>query len=92
VDEMVDVNFVNHLPHWATKLCTDGKLCVGAQLPTRDGRKIGNAYIIEDMGGVYNILTDAGTKLTITENEVHRLFYRPRYIADVQEVLKKFER
>ena len=50
------------LPHWATKLCTDGKLCVGAQLPTRDGRKIGNAYIIEDMGGVYNILTDAGTK------------------------------
>ena len=84
------------VPSWALAK-TQGELVLGANLPTKDGRKIGNAHIVAAVQGVlntsqmlYTILTDAGTEVVLNSSEITELFYPPEYISDVDEVLYKF--
>jgi len=86
------------LPPWAIGLA-HGQLVVGAQLPTRDGRRCGNAHIIEVEDGylgmnmlVYTVLTDAGGRMRLTASEADELFHPPRYVCELSEVLRKFDR
>lgn len=86
------------LPEWAIGR-TDGQYVLGAQLPTRDGRRMGNAHITDIREGClgtdqrfYGVLTDAGTELVMTASELYECFYPPKYVSDVKEVLRKFSR
>ena len=73
-------------PEWSTgyaKHITD----VGAQLCTRDGRKIGNAVVlrwpVESHGFQFaEVVTDAGTRLKLTEGELREFFHEPTYLMD----------
>lgn len=85
------------MPHWANGTC-DGQLVLGAQLPTRDGRRTGNAHIIaigpakwDERVTLYTVLTDAGTTLKLMAEEVVELYYQPKWTSDVNEVLQKFK-
>lgn len=74
-----------HMPHWATGIATE--LAVGAQLCTRDGRKVGNAVIAgtqQERHGhlLWPVLTDAGTVLHLSTAEVEELFYQPQWLMD----------
>ena len=73
------------LPPWATGK-TDGTLCVGAQLATRDGRRIGNACITLRAHAfgvvVWGVLTDAGSFAHLTGSEIAEAFYPPRWVMD----------
>lgn len=74
----------NWLPPWAIGL-TDGQYTdMHAQLPTKNGWKMGNAVTLgteEKKGILYiKIVTDAGNILFLTQNEVEEFFYPPRYI------------
>lgn len=86
------------LPPWAVGRAK-GEPVVGAQLPTRDGRICGNGHVIEHatsslMPGVqlYVVLTDAGSRLTMTREEIDWAFHPPVWVSDVREVLRKFGR
>lgn len=90
----------NHdmLPDWATS-ATHGELVLGAQLPTKDGRKVGNAHIVDIRPGClgtgkeyYTVLTDAGSRIHLTRVEIGELFYPPTWVSDVAEVERKFSR
>lgn len=93
-------------PSWAIAE-TDGTLCIGAQLATIDGRKVGNAVISRQMllGSVndrryisddavckespfdfyWEVITDIGNKLLLTDKEVQELFYPPRWVMDLSQ-------
>lgn len=84
-------------PHWAIATC-NGELIVGAQLPTRDGRRTGNAHIVHIGTApwdanleLYTVLTDAGTVLKLLASEVVELYYQPQWVSDVREVMRKFK-
>jgi hypothetical protein len=84
------------LPEWAIDR-TDGTLYNGVQLPTRDGRRCGNAHVIGFSANykttglnVYHVLTDAGTVMRLTEGEVTELFYPPKWVSRVPDVIRKF--
>lgn len=93
IDELVKL----HLPEWAIKRAAGLEL--GAQLPTRDGRKTGNAHIIRispaprgRMGLHYLILTDAGNSFVMTEPEISTQYYPPEFVGDVDDIIRKFWR
>lgn len=72
-------------PAWAIGPAT--ALVAGAQLCTRDGRKIGNAVIrgpeVERHGlSFWPVLTDAGNELLLTSAEVAELFWPPEWLMD----------
>lgn len=85
------------LPEWAVDFA-HGKLVLGAQLCTRDGRRMGNAHIVAIperefvRNEVYLILTDAGNSVAMLESEIKDAFYPPKYVSNVGEVIKKFWR
>lgn len=70
-------------PPWATGAAR-GYLEVGAQLCTRDGRRIGNAVVLQVMptckGTAARIYTDAGTDLVLNEAELEELFHEPEWL------------
>lgn len=85
------------MPPWADRLNETHELCLGAQLPTRDGRACGNAHIIDTELAhwnptitIYIVLTDAGTTMRLLATEVDEFFYPSTYICDVNEVIRKF--
>ncbi len=90
---MVEEDTTIPLPRWAVGLAK-GSLVMGAQLPTRDGRRMGNAHIVDIdetlHGDMYTILTDAGNYLALCRAEVEELFYPPKYTAEVGEVIARF--
>lgn len=83
------------LPEWATALA-HGLYVLGSQLPTRDGRRMGNAHIVDTYYSepldetIYVILTDAGNTARLTQSELEECFYPPKYISDVSSVRAKF--
>lgn len=86
------------LPEWAVARA-HGDLVEGAQLPTRDGRRMGNAHIIRIVPAPpaapslnYLILTDAGNTVVFSEGELREQFYPPEYIGTVSEIIEKFWR
>lgn len=90
------------IPPWAKERNWAYELIPGAQLCTRDGRKTGNAHIIDiehrDYPGqaglitVYRCITDAGSIFAFTEQEIETGFYVGDWISDVADVLAKFDR
>lgn len=86
-EEFLDDLLAEYLPHWADKKL-DGELELYAQLQTLDGRKMGNAIIIDileddrlpfylkDIGPIYVILTDFGHTIRLTQKEVAH-YYHP---------------
>lgn len=86
------------LPHWAIK-AVSGELVIGAQLPTKDGRQTGNAHIIgmRELAvfgvtkTIYVVLTDAGSQMALTAREIEELFYPPKWVSDISEVINKFQ-
>jgi hypothetical protein len=71
------------LPDWATGRCSTW--CVGAQLRTRDGRRIGNAVITRrirqspDESPVWVVVTDTGNELALVSSELDELFFDPEF-------------
>lgn len=89
------------IPEWASGRNWDYSLVPGAQLCTKDGRRTGNAHIIKHGKGIaagpvfvptFELLTDAGNKFIMTEQEIETAFYVGDWISDPAEVLKKFDR
>lgn len=97
----VSVYMEECLPDWATYYvgnCDEvDRYVSGAQLCTRDGRRVGNAVIIS-MGKadfkhwnpsegitMFEVLTDVGTNFTMTLEELKEMFYSPIYLMDVEE-------
>jgi hypothetical protein len=75
------------MPHWAVGTTTG--ICVGAQLPTKDGRRTGNAVVtgrrLTLSSGVrtWAVLTDAGNSLVLCDEEIKQLFYDPKWVMNV---------
>lgn len=72
------------LPEWAMKRANGYTLAYTA-LPTRDGRRCGNAVnvgpcISLNPETTYKVVTDAGNILKCTERELRELFHEPEYI------------
>jgi hypothetical protein len=79
-------DFTLPLPDWAVSTA-HGELCVGAQLSTRDGRRMGNAVICgerQDRHGCrpWPVATDSGTLLWMTDAEIAGSFWPPKWIMD----------
>lgn len=72
------------LPEWAIGFAKGNYKTLGAQLCTRDGRKMGNAFIMS-IDDNYHVMTDMGNVLVLTENEIKELFYPPKYYMDIVE-------
>lgn len=75
------------MPEWAVAR-TSHSTTIGAQLRTKDGRKCGNAvtveFPVESLGLILaKVITDAGTEMLLTENELGELFYQPEFVMDV---------
>ena len=79
------------LPDWAERYDPSGTLELHRQLCTKDGRRLGNAFItkigmtmsIADFKPepCYTVLTDAGSKVRMIESEIRDAFYIGEYIA-----------
>lgn len=96
------------IPDWAVARNFGYELVEGAQLCTRDGRRIGNAHIIRvnlvpipehacrtnPYGETYQFecLTDAGSKFTFSASEVEGAFTIGDWISDPERVLRDFDR
>jgi hypothetical protein len=87
------------LPDWAIARNWDYSLVPGAQLLTKDGRQHGNAHIIRAYGkfmgtdvDVFEVLTDAGSRITFSEVELNNSFYIGDWISDPARVLNDFDR
>lgn len=79
-----------YLPEWAERKAVGTELCIGRQLATRDGRKLGNAVITgfesktyaNDPARyvLYHVRTDAGNVCKMSEAEVNECYYLGDYI------------
>lgn len=73
-------------PPWAIGLLEgEDSYVLGAQLCTRDGRKTGNAVIVDVGVEGFEVLTDMGTTLRFNEAELKSLFHPPKYYMNLQE-------
>lgn len=76
------------LPSYAISK-TDKYMEIGAQLLTKDGRKIGNAVVIHiadtKYGAVAHIVTDFGNTSRLIQKELEELFHQPKYIVNIEE-------
>lgn len=67
------------LPEWAEKRSDGNYMEPGAQLATRDGRRIGNAYVdrieqSEKGASIAVVVTDMGSTLHLNERELESEF------------------
>lgn len=74
-------------PKWAVGLATQ-RMELGALLPTKDGRRCGNATVIKledhpSLGAVATVRTDAGSEFVVTDREIRELFHDPQWIKQV---------
>lgn len=96
------------LPEWASDWNWNGALVVGAQLMTKDGRRMGNAHIVESMkvdqvveitsanpygsDTYYKCLTDAGSVFTLNSKEIHEAFWVGKFLSTPERLIKDFDR
>lgn len=88
------------LPDWAERKSDGNYMEVGAQLCTRDGRRIGNAKVVEidnfgwaldhvNPGPLATVVSDMGNRVEFNEAALESYFYPPEYIMKVEEGIKK---
>lgn len=83
------------IPPWASHASNGRFDEIGAQLATRDGRRHGNAVVVEitfsiERGLLVFAVTDAGNNIGgRTLEEMEASFYPPRWVMDKRE-LKRF--
>ena len=85
------------LPDWAGKRSDGDYMEVGAQLSTRDGRRMGNAYVDsleqhEALGQLALIVTDIGNTSRMTIGELQEVFYPPEYVMRIDEARARRDR
>jgi hypothetical protein len=89
------------VPDWAVARNFGYELVPGAQLLTKDGRRMGNAHFIRMGKGIaagpvfvptFECLTDAGSKFTFTAEELETAFTIGDWISDPERVLRDFDR
>lgn len=92
-DEDYDEQFKREvLPEWAERYDPSGTLELHRQLCTKDGRRLGNAFITKigfTLASIadfkpepcYTVLTDAGSEVRMIESEIHEYFYIGEYIS-----------
>lgn len=89
------------LPEWASDWNWNRSLVVGAQLMTKDGRRIGNAHIVkkefrskdEIIDSItYICITDAGSTFTLTAKEIENAFWIGEFLSTPQRIIKDFDR
>lgn len=92
-DEEYDEQFKREvLPDWAERYDPSGTLELHRQLCTKDGRRLGNAFITKigfTLASIadfkpepcYTVLTDAGSQVRMIESEIHEYFYIGEYIS-----------
>lgn len=72
------------MPPWASGMAHGVYITVGAMLPTRDGRRMGNAVVKsirrQRSFWVADVMTDAGNIVTMTENELREQFWPPTWL------------
>jgi len=78
------------LPGWAERRSNGDYMEIGAQLATRDGRRLGNAYVDRlehhpELRKLAVAITDMGTVLRMTFRELQECFYLPAYVMRVDE-------
>lgn len=78
-----------YLPEWATGINEKRELRSGTQLCTKDGRRIGNARIINvtiRYGHViYECETDKGNLLYLMESEITSLFHIGEWFVNIND-------
>lgn len=89
-------------PDWAVDRNWAYELVPGAQLCTKDGRRIGNAHIVRKVlagagkngpaRDLYECLTDAGSMFTHSEVELLEAFTIGDWISDPVRILHDFDR
>ena len=90
-------DFPDHpLPDWATGINKNKEwMLIGAQLCTKDGRELDNAYIdaitynVRLKQNIAICITDIGNVLEFTEGELRGLFFRPFFIMDLEKARAK---
>lgn len=75
------------MPEWASGHAGGNYTALHAALPTKDGRRTGNAVMVglsdrqwEQAAITYKVVTDAGNILRVNENELKELFHPPEYL------------
>lgn len=89
------------LPDWTIGWNYKRSLVPGAQLMTKDGRRMGNAHIVKtEFKGkgeimdsiVYHCLTDAGSCFVLNGDELHSAFWVGEFISDPDRIIADFDR
>lgn len=80
------------LPDWAIDRNWFRELILGAQLCTKDGRRMGNAHLLDITGDIYVCLTDAGSVFRLNESEVNNAFWIGEWRSDPERIIKDFDR
>lgn len=78
------INKLEPMPPWAAGRANGKYMQEKAQLTTRDGRKIGNACVLNiyfsNKKQKAEIITDAGNVFIMSENEMKELFHPPVWV------------
>ena len=87
------------LPDWAENWNFKHSLVPGAQLMTKDGRRMGNAHIVyipnkptQECETYYLCLTDAGSEFRLSAQEIHAAFWVGEFISDPKNIVADFDR
>ena len=89
------------LPEWAADWNWKRSLVEGAQLMTKDGRRMGNAHIVKkEFRGkgeiidsiVYVCITDAGSNFTLSAEEINEAFWIGDFLSTPERIIKDFDR
>lgn len=96
------------LPDWASDWNFKHSLVPGAQLMTKDGRRMGNAHIVKTTvvespakvcpsnpyGEVtyYECITDAGSNFTLSAEEINEAFWIGDFLSTPERIIKDFDR
>lgn len=90
------------MPDWAIRTNWRNEPVAGSQLFTKNGRRMGNAHIVEvrpldspgQAGFVYEYvcISDAGNEFTLSHGSLFELFEIGDYISDVARIKKHFLR
>ena len=81
--------FEGQLPEWAIAL-SNGEIQLGVQLCTKDGRKVGNGFLIDihddEPFSLYIVLTDMGNTMRLTLGELQDYYHVGTYVCSLERI------